>query len=384
MTAMLLTGFPGFLGSALLPRLLARREGVRAICLVQPQHMAAAQRRVREIEAAHPHTLHRVDLVEGDITAPGLGMDPAARAVLDDVAEVWHLAAVYDLAVAQGVARRVNVEGRPRHGVLPVAPAARQVCSTSARATSAGGYDGEFTEDGLDEGQGFLNHYESTKFEAEVLVRRRWRTACRRRSTDPGSSSATHAPERPRSTTAPTSWPRSCAGSFPWLWSQPSATSTASGSRWSPRLRHRGDGPLSVLDRSVGQTFALTDPNPPTVRQLVDVFASHLGKQVVWVPLPLGHHAGPCSARAGAGASAGHPGRRAGLLRLPDHATPRRTRSPTLEGTGLACPPFAELRRQTLGLHGRPSGDRLLGDDLSVTTRPDPECTNDHGVTRCP
>ena len=45
---------------------------------------------------------------------------------------------------------------------------------------------------------------------------------------------------------------------------------------------------LSVLDRSVGRTYALTDPNPPTVRQLVDTFARHLGKRVIWVPLPLG------------------------------------------------------------------------------------------------
>ena len=36
----------------------------------------------------------------------------------------------------------------------------------------SGDHDGEFAEDELDEGQEFLNHYESTKFEAEVLVRR--------------------------------------------------------------------------------------------------------------------------------------------------------------------------------------------------------------------
>ena len=52
MTALLMTGFPGFLGSALLPRLLARREGVRAICLVQPQHMDMARRRVRAMRIA--------------------------------------------------------------------------------------------------------------------------------------------------------------------------------------------------------------------------------------------------------------------------------------------------------------------------------------------
>jgi hypothetical protein len=45
---------------------------------------------------------------------------------------------------------------------------------------------------------------------------------------------------------------------------------------------------LSVLDRSIGRTYALADPNPPTGRQLVESFAGHLGKRVIWVPLPLG------------------------------------------------------------------------------------------------
>jgi hypothetical protein len=54
-----------------------------------------------------------VDLVAGDITAPGsASMRP--RVDLDEVVEVWHLAAVYDLTVAEAVARRVNVDGTAR------------------------------------------------------------------------------------------------------------------------------------------------------------------------------------------------------------------------------------------------------------------------------
>lgn len=34
MTTVLMTGFPGFLASALLPRLLDRRDGVKAVCVV--------------------------------------------------------------------------------------------------------------------------------------------------------------------------------------------------------------------------------------------------------------------------------------------------------------------------------------------------------------
>ena len=36
----------------------------------------------------------------------------------------------------------------------------------------SGRYDGVFAEDDLDVGQAFRNHYEATKFEAEMLVRK--------------------------------------------------------------------------------------------------------------------------------------------------------------------------------------------------------------------
>ena len=37
MSTIFFTGFPGFLGSELLPRVLARAEGDRALCLIQPK-----------------------------------------------------------------------------------------------------------------------------------------------------------------------------------------------------------------------------------------------------------------------------------------------------------------------------------------------------------
>lgn len=79
MDALMLTGFPGFLGSALLPRLLARRPGSTALCLVQPQHLATARERIAELERDHPHVKDRVELLAGDVTAPDLGLDATAR-----------------------------------------------------------------------------------------------------------------------------------------------------------------------------------------------------------------------------------------------------------------------------------------------------------------
>jgi len=72
-----MTGFPGFLGSALLPRLLARREGADAVCVVQRHHLPTAVARVATLEARHPHVRGRIRLVEGDITVADLGVEPS-------------------------------------------------------------------------------------------------------------------------------------------------------------------------------------------------------------------------------------------------------------------------------------------------------------------
>jgi thioester reductase-like protein len=68
-----MTGFPGFLGSALLPGILRRTDGT-AMCLVQSKFVAAAERRVAELSAVDPSLQGRIRLVEGDITRPGLGL----------------------------------------------------------------------------------------------------------------------------------------------------------------------------------------------------------------------------------------------------------------------------------------------------------------------
>ena len=72
---LLVTGFPGFLASALLPRLLARRDGARAVCVVQAQHLPTARDRVDELVSSDPELAGRVDLVVGDITEPWLGLE---------------------------------------------------------------------------------------------------------------------------------------------------------------------------------------------------------------------------------------------------------------------------------------------------------------------
>ena len=340
MTALLMTGFPGFLGSALLPRLLARREGVRAICLVQPQHMAVAQHRVGEIEAAHPHTIHRIELIEGDITVPDLGIGPADRDALEDVKEVWHLAAVYDLAVAHEVAQRVNVDGtahvlafcqsRPKFNRL-------QYVST---CYVSGGYEGEFSEDALDEGQTFLNHYESTKFDAEMLVRKAMADGLPATIYRPGivvGDSRTGATQK-------YDGPYFLATFMQRQLPIAVIPSVGAADRVSVSLVPRdfvieAMDQLSVLDRSVGRTYALTDPNPPTVRQVVDSFAGHLGKRVIWVPLPLGITRAALGFVPGLERLLGLPAEALDYFASPTTYSTANTVA-DLAGTGLECPQF--------------------------------------------
>ena len=50
MSGVLLTGFPGFLGSALLPKIPARRDDVPAVCGVQSHWVELAGQRLAELE----------------------------------------------------------------------------------------------------------------------------------------------------------------------------------------------------------------------------------------------------------------------------------------------------------------------------------------------
>ena len=110
MAKVLFTGFPGFLGSELLPRVLLRSAGDTAVCLVQGKYMDMARRRADEVTRGHPELKGRIELVKGDITRPGLGLGMSGE-LQQEISEIYHLAAVYDLSVGRDLAMKVNVEG---------------------------------------------------------------------------------------------------------------------------------------------------------------------------------------------------------------------------------------------------------------------------------
>ncbi|RYP87767.1 NAD-dependent epimerase/dehydratase family protein [Nocardioides guangzhouensis] len=342
MPTVLLTGFPGFLGSALLPRLLARTPYTQARCVVQPRHLAAARRRLSGIEADHPEMAGRTELLEGDVTAGDLDLRPTDRdRVLAEVTEVWHLAAVYDLAVGEQVARRVNIGGTAR--VLDLCarlPHLERLHHVSTCYVS-GRFAGEFAEDALDEGQELRNHYESTKFEAELLVRKALTDGLPATVYRPGIVVGDSVTGETQKYDGPY-----FLATF--LRRQPLVALV-------PRL---GDPDrvrvslvprdfvvdamdrLSALDASLGRTYALTDPDPPTVREVVDTFARRLGRRVVWLPLPVAPTRRLVGSVPGAEALLGLPAEALEYFASPTTYATTHTRA-DLAGTGLECPPFA-------------------------------------------
>jgi CTP synthase len=75
MSVAMLTGFPGFIGTRLVKKLaLSRSEIDKFYLLVQSKYRSLAEKKVKEIEQEVPNSSGKFELVEGDITLPGLGI----------------------------------------------------------------------------------------------------------------------------------------------------------------------------------------------------------------------------------------------------------------------------------------------------------------------
>lgn len=162
----LFTGFPGFIGGRLIPKLLAANPAARVVALVEPRMAERARTQAASLDP------ERIVVEPGDITDRKLGLSPARYAELAaSTTQVHHLAAVYDLAVPLAIAERVNVLGTQH--VLAFCRAAPNLERHHYVSTCyvAGKRSGRVFESELAAGQDFKNHYESTKFGAEVLVR---------------------------------------------------------------------------------------------------------------------------------------------------------------------------------------------------------------------
>ncbi len=162
----LVTGFPGFIGRRLVRTLLAEHPEDAVVALVEPRMAQPARELAAQLDSK------RLEVLEGDITERRLGLSERDwNRLTGSVTHVFHLAAVYDLAVPSEAAQRVNVDGTGN--VLELCQAAKRLDRLAYVSTAyvAGDRHGVVYEHELALGQGFKNHYESTKFQAEVWVR---------------------------------------------------------------------------------------------------------------------------------------------------------------------------------------------------------------------
>jgi thioester reductase-like protein len=162
----LVTGFPGFIGRRLAARLVADDRKAQVVALVEERMLDPSRAAAGEIDA------ERIEVLAGDIGERRLGLaDADYERLRSRVRRVYHLAAIYDLAVPLTVAQRVNVDGTGN--VLELCADAKSLERLAYVSTAyvAGMRSGIVYEHELVMGQEFKNHYESTKFQAEAWVR---------------------------------------------------------------------------------------------------------------------------------------------------------------------------------------------------------------------
>ena len=272
MALSLVTGFPGFIGRRLVAALLAQDPETTVAALVEESQLDTA----REVAAAIDPD--RIELLVGDIGTRGMGLKDGDLEILaSEVRRVYHLAAIYNLAVPLEIAQRVNVDGTGNVIELCARAEGLERFNYVSTAYVAGLRKGVVYEHELVMGQSFKNHYESTKFQAEVWVRQlldRVPTTILRPAIVVGDSK--------------TGVTEKFDGPYYIL----RAVSRAQ-KMGRPLVQFgRADAPFNVVPvdyivkaiataaadpQTLGQTLHLVDPEPLTARELVEKLASEYG-----------------------------------------------------------------------------------------------------------
>jgi len=344
MTTIFLTGFPGFLGSALVERLLQRYPAdVTVTCLVQSKYRPDAEARARAILSGRPGEAGRIRLVDGDITVPDLGLGEGYAALQEETAEIFHLAAVYDLAVARDLAMRVNVDGT--HNVLSFARRCPRLQRFQYVSTCyvSGRHPGVFREEDLSVSQSFNNWYEETKYLAEVEVQ-----AAR----GEGMPVTIYRPSivTGDSRTGETQKYDGPYYFIRWILRQPEQIAFLPMVPNPERTRVNvvprdyvidAIAYLSGLERSAGKVYHLCDPNPLTVAEMTALLGRATGRRLVRVPLPKSVAKSSLEYLPGLEAFMGIEPESVEYFVLPTRYSCENALA-DLEGSGISCPPFAD------------------------------------------
>lgn len=164
-----ITGFPGFIAERLVERLASNDRQI--LLLVQPQFIDLSVKKIESIAKTTGVPLENFALIEGDITLPDLGMSAEdAALVRESATDVFHLAAIYDLAVPKDIAFNVNLDGTKNVNELARTIDGLKRYNYISTCYVAGKRIGRINENELLHDAGFRNYYEESKYLAEAEV----------------------------------------------------------------------------------------------------------------------------------------------------------------------------------------------------------------------
>jgi thioester reductase-like protein len=164
-----ITGFPGFIAGKLLKRLA--NSWTEFLLLVQPQFVEKAMKEIEKISLETNTPMENFCIVQGDITEDALGMSQEdLHFSQENVTMIFHLAAVYDLAVNKEIAYKVNVDGTKNVNRFAKTLSKLKRYNYVSTCYVAGKRTGKILETELQHDKGFHNFYEETKYLAEIEV----------------------------------------------------------------------------------------------------------------------------------------------------------------------------------------------------------------------
>jgi len=280
-----LTGFPGFIAERLVERLA--KDEIQFFLLVQPQFVERAVEAVQHISEISEVPLENFAVIEGDITKPDLGMDSDdAATVRYETTDVFHLAAIYDLAVDRDLAMSVNLEGTKNVNEFVKGLKLLKRYNYISTCYVAGKRTGLIREEELEHDKGFRNFYEETKYLAEMEVEKlkaEFPITIFRPSVVVGDSA-----------TGETTKYDGIYYLVLYLRKAPYLLRAINVGNQSVKLNlvpvdfvANAIAELAMDDKSVGKTIAIADPEPLTTSELFDSIAAEMtGRRSEFTPPP--------------------------------------------------------------------------------------------------
>jgi NAD(P)-dependent dehydrogenase (short-subunit alcohol dehydrogenase family) len=261
------TGATGFIGRNLVEQLLERDGPIYVLV------REGSRGRLEELRSRWGADEDRIVPVLGDLSQEKLGCGEVVSELRGKIDHFFHLAAIYDMTADAESQRVANVEGTREAVRLAEDLDAKRFHMVSSIA-AAGLYKGTFTEDMFDEAEKVDNHpYFQTKHESEAVVReecdvpwRVYRPGIVVGHSETGEMDKVDGPYYffkllQRARNALPQW-------FPGVGIEGRRINIVPVDYVAKSMDH-----IAHIDGFDGQAFHLTDPDPLTAGQVINVFA---------------------------------------------------------------------------------------------------------------